>query len=316
MSPALVFAAVFGLSVFVLVYMLVSRTRMRPSDELLLSGREPSLQAQLDRHGGSPITAFALRAAHRAMSQERRTRTETLLQVAGLPFRPAEWLVLKVSVSTALGTVCLVLFPSLAFLAGWVLGWAGLSMYARARAGIRRRRFAEDLPDTLQLVAGSLRSGFSLAASLDAASQHAREPMAGEFKRALARERVGAALEDSLDDAAVRMRNQDFGWVVIAIRIQREVGGNLADILQATVETLRERLYLKRQVKALSAEGRLSAYILLALPFLVGGWATWRNPEYASLLWTTTMGLVMLAIGVVLMAVGCIWLRAVVRIEP
>jgi len=316
MSLALILGGLFGLAVFVLVFGLVSRTgRGQAPDQLFGGGHELALQAQLDRNAGSPVTAFALQTANRVMSKERKNSAETFLQVAGLPFRPAEWLVFRLSVAMTLGTLCLWLFPNLAFVAGFVLGWAALSIYARVRANVRRRRFAEDLADTLQLVAGSLRSGFSLAASLDAASQHAREPVAGEIKRALARTRVGANLEDGLDEVGKRMRSQDFGWIALAIRIQREVGGNLAEILTSTVETVRERFYIKRQVKTLSAEGRLSVYILIALPFLVGAWAAWRNPEYTSLLWTTTMGLAMLGVGAVLMTAGWFWMRAIVRIE-
>jgi tight adherence protein B len=313
MTPGLILGGLFGLPVFVLVFGLVARSG-RTQDQLF-GGTEPALQAQLDRNAGSPVTAFALQTANRVMSKDRKNSAETLLQVSGLPFRPAEWLVFRFSVAMTLGILCLWLFPNLAFAAGFALGWAALAGYARVRAELRRRHFAEDLADMLQLAAGSLRSGFSLAAALDAASQHAREPMAGEIKRALARTRVGANLEDGLDEVATRMRSQDFGWVALAIRIQREVGGNLAEILTSTVETLRERFYLKRQVRALSAEGRLSVYILIALPFLVGGWAAWRNPEYTSLLWTTTMGLVMVGVGSVLMIAGWLWMRAIVRVE-
>jgi tight adherence protein B len=316
MSPVLILGGLFGISVFVLVFILVSKLGSREQkDQLFSQGREPSLQAQLDRNAGSPVTAFALQTADRVMSRDRKSRTEVLLQVSGLPFRPAEWLIFRFSVAVALATLFLLFFPNLFAVAGFLLGWFGLSVYARLRANARRRRFAEDLADTLQLVAGSLRSGFSLAASLDAASQHAREPMAGEFKRALARTRVGANLEDGLDDVAERMKSQDFSWVTLAIRIQREVGGNLAEILDSTVETIRERFYIKRQVRALSAEGRLSVYILSALPFLVGGWSMLRNTDYARLLWTTSMGVVMLAVGAVLMVLGWFWMRAVVRVE-
>jgi tight adherence protein B len=104
-------------------------------------------------------------------------------------------------------------------------------------------------------------------------------------------------------------------WAVMAIRIQREVGGNLADTLRTTAATLREREMLKRHVRALSAEGRLSAYILIALPIGVLLFSMWSNYEYVSLLWTTTVGLVMCVMGVLAMMFGIWWIKKTVTIE-
>ena len=102
--------------------------------------------------------------------------------------------------------------------------------------------------------------------AVDTVVREGNEPMAGELRRALVEQRLGVNIEDALDGVAQRMGSEDFGWVVMAIRIQREVGGNLAEILHTVSETLREREFLRRQVKTLSAEGRLSAWILGALP--------------------------------------------------
>jgi tight adherence protein B len=307
-----VLGAVLAISVFVIVYVLVATARPRAAGAAALS---PSLQVQLDRNGRSPLTSAALQAADRLIPEARKGRSETLLQVAGLPFKPAEWLLLRVCGAVVLVVVCLLVASVPVTVAALALGAVAAFAYPRLRAHRRRARFAEDLPDALQLVSGSLRAGFSLATALEAAARHAREPLAGELSRALALTRLGSALEDGLDEVARRMRSQDFAWVALAIRVQSEVGGNLAEILDTTVETLRERFHLKGQIRALAAEGRLSAYILVALPFLIAGWVGWRNPSYAQLLWTTSMGLAMLAGAVVLMVVGCLWIRAVVRVE-
>jgi tight adherence protein B len=101
----------------------------------------------------------------------------------------------------------------------------------------------------------------------------------------------------------------------MAIRIQREVGGHLAEVLNTTVGTMRERSQLRRHVKALSAEGRLSAYILVALPVLIGGWLFIGSPGYVRPLYTTTVGIVMLALAAVLTAVGALWMRKVIKVE-
>jgi tight adherence protein B len=104
-------------------------------------------------------------------------------------------------------------------------------------------------------------------------------------------------------------------WTVIAIRIQREVGGNLAEVLGNTVETMRERAQLRRHIRALSAEGRLSAYILVSLPIMVGGWLFLTRRAYVRPLYTTPLGLSMLTFAAVLIVAGALWMRKMVRVE-
>ena len=111
------------------------------------------------------------------------------------------------------------------------------------------------------------------------------------------------------------MDSEAMRWTTMAIRIQRDVGGNLAETLRTTAHTLRERESLKRQVNALSAEGRLSAYILIGLPILLFLYMAWSNPAYTSLLWTRTPGILMLLASGVSMTIGALWMRKVVQIE-
>ena len=188
---------------------------------------------------------------------------------------------------------CLAVTAAVALLTGWLvralllgvlIGWAGTAFYLRRRQNKRTRRFADDLPDTLQLVASSLRTGFSLPQALDSAQDGAADPMASELGRALAATRIGSGLEDELERVADRMRSEDWRWAVMAVRIQRDVGGNLAEVLMTTVTTLRERAATRRQVRALSAEGRLSAWILLALPIGLFALLLVIRTEYLSLL--------------------------------
>ena len=156
----------------------------------------------------------------------------------------------------------------------------------------------------LMLVATSLASGFSLLQALDAVAKDAPEPASKEFSRALAEARIGTDVSDALDHMAVRMDSENMRWTTMAIRIQREVGGNLAETLRTTAATLRERGMLRRQVRALSAEGRLSAYILIALPVLLFVYSYFVNYDYISLLWTTVIGIVMSVAGLISMGLG------------
>ena len=131
----------------------------------------------------------------------------------------------------------------------------------------------------LQLIASALQSGFLAAAGAGRGRARGRpSPSPGEFSRALAEARLGGDLEDALEAVANRMDSDDLRWTVMAIRIQQGVGGNLAEVLLTIAGTIRERAFLRRQVRALSAEGRLSAYILVALPVLVGDLAVHQQP--------------------------------------
>jgi tight adherence protein B len=198
-----------------------------------------------------------------------------------------------------------------ALLLGAVLPWLYLSLR-------RRRRFAafkDQLADTLQLMSGSLSAGLSLPQSVDTVVREGVDPIAGEFRRALMETRLGVEMEEALMGVANRMRSVDFEWIVMAIRIQREVGGNLAELLTKVAETIREREYLHRQVKTLSAEGRLSVWILGGLPPGFVGYLMLTNRGYVMPLFSSPIGLVMVTMMVILLTTGILWMKKVVKVE-
>jgi tight adherence protein B len=139
--------------------------------------------------------------------------------------------------------------------------------------------------------------------------------MAAEFRRALVEARLGVEIEDALSSIAERMGSVDFEWIVMAIRIQREVGGNLAELLNSVAETIREREYLERQVLALSAEGRLSVWILGGLPPGFMAYLLVANPEYLQPLISTTIGYVLLGTMGVLLVSGILWMKKLVKVD-
>jgi Flp pilus assembly protein TadB/uncharacterized protein YegL len=241
----------------------------------------------------------------------------TRLDLAAVLRKPAEWALLVLCGSATL-VVALMLVgvnPLLGVPIGLVAGWLLQHVYLSFRIGRRRAAFGEQLPDVLQLIVGSLRSGFSLAQALDAVVRDGTQPAAAEFSRALAETRIGLELEDALNRVADRMECNDLRWVVMATRIQREVGGNLAEVLKNTVDTMRERAQTRRHVRALSAEGRLSGFIIVGLPIVLGAWLTFSKPQYMSPLFTTPMGLMLIAGGALLIVVGAFWIRALVKVE-
>jgi tight adherence protein B len=239
------------------------------------------------------------------------------LEGADVAFKPAEWLLLHsgIAIGAALFGFLLssggLFLTLLMLMVGALLPW----LYLGIRKSRRLKAFNGQLAETLQLIAGSLSAGLSLSQSLDTVVREGNEPIAGEFRRALIEARLGVPVEDSLENIAKRMESADFEWIVMAIRIQREVGGNLSELLLKVADTMRERDYLRRQVKTLSAEGRLSAWILGALPVGMFAYMMVANREYVSVLYTTFLGWIMLAVAGVLMAVGSFWMSRVVKVD-
>ena len=155
----------------------------------------------------------------------------------------------------------------------------------------------------------------SLPQAVNTLSDDAGQPMSGELRRALAEARLGKGMEDALEDIAQRMRSTDFSWAVMAIRIQRQVGGNLAEVIATVAATMRERELLRRQVSALSAEGRLSAWILGALPIVFTVFLVLTRPTYLAPLIQTPIGIGMIILATILMTAGAIWLAKTVKVE-
>jgi tight adherence protein B len=277
--------------------------------------RAPAERQRLSRaRVAKSAVDFAGRVVARRDPQERLARA---LDAAGLPLKPPEWALLHAGIAVATGLLLLAVtegspLPTLAgIVIGAVVPWAFLVI----RQSRRRTAFYEQLPDTLQLVAGSLSAGYSMPQAVDTVVREGNQPIAGELYRALAETRLGVPLEDALDTVADRMRSRDFHWVVMAVRIQRDVGGNLAEVLGTVAATLRERERLRRQVRVLSAEGRLSALVISLLPVVFIVVAVIARPTYLKPLYTTAFGGLMLITASVLFVAGIFWLRRVTRVE-
>lgn len=251
-----------------------------------------------------------------ASSPARRAKLLLRLSRADVSLTPGEWIAVQSLVAFISGVFGMLVLGSLPLgLLLAAIGFAASNGWLTLKGHRRLRAFDEHLPPALQLVASSLRSGFSLAQALDGVVREGVEPIAGELNRALAEARLGMPIEDALEAIGNRMDSNDFRWVVMAIRIQREVGGNLAEILLTTAGVMRERARLRRQVQALSAEGRLSAYVLLGLPLLMATYMFTLRRAYIRPLYTTGLGIGMLVLAVFLVVMGTLWMRKVVTVE-
>jgi len=239
------------------------------------------------------------------------------LEAANLPLRPGEWVILQVAIALLLGLLLLALSSGnpLALLAGVLLGAAGAWFYLSTMAQRRRNAFHAVLPDTLGLLASTLRVGYSLPQAMTSVVEEGREPIRTEFNHALVDARLGMAAEAALEGIADRVDSDDFRWVVMAIRIQREVGGNLAELLDTVAETMRDRARLRRQVNTLSAEGRISAWVIGGLPVVFVVYLLLVRPEYLSPLVTDPLGLLLLALAAALFAGGVVGLRWAIKVD-
>ncbi|MBV9832410.1 MAG: type II secretion system F family protein, partial [Marmoricola sp.] len=276
-------------------------------------------EPQTAASAGSGLAGSAKKVAEKALANNRslEAKLEAKLDTAGLSLKPSEWLLVRAGLIVAAGLVG-VLIGSSNVVLGVLVVVAGIvapPIYLKLKRAARLKAFAASLADTLQLMSGSLSAGLSLAQSIDTIVREGVEPIAGEFRRVVIESRLGVPLEDSLEGVAERMESRDWHWVVMAIRIQREVGGNLAELLLQVAGTLREREYLRRHVKALSAEGRLSCYILGGLPpgFLL--FLTVTKPDYVHPLYSTPLGYILLAAIAVLEAVGIFWMSKVAKVD-
>ncbi|MCM3688704.1 type II secretion system F family protein [Kocuria rosea] len=238
------------------------------------------------------------------------------LENAGIKSSPADFLVLvAVAAVTAAAVGALV--------GGIMLGlllFLAAPLVAKLLVGLmttrRKRIFADQLDNTLQLFSGSLRAGHSLLRAVDAVARESPAPTSEELARVVNETRLGMELDDSLDQTAKRMDSDDFSWVAQAIGIHREVGGDLAEVLDRVAGTIRERNQIKRQVKTLSAEGKMSAYILMALPVLIAGVLSIISPEYISQFVTNGLvGYALIVIAVLMFAVGGFWMSRIVKIR-
>lgn len=242
-------------------------------------------------------------------------KVERLLERADLPLRAAEALFFY-----AAGASMLAL---LAFTVGGFVGGLALALMAalvppavvKFIAGRRAKKFQAQLPDTLNLLSGSLRAGYSLLQGVEAVSNEVGEPMGKELRRVITEARLGREIEDAMDAVAERMGSPDFAWAVMAVRIQREVGGNLSELLLTVADTMIQRERLRRDVAALTAEGKISAIILGLLPIGLGAFMWLSNPEYMSPLGSTGLGKVLLGLATFSGLSGFAWMKKIINIE-
>ena len=235
------------------------------------------------------------------------------LDSAGLKKQPADYLLLAGIITVLAGVIGFLLggiFPAILLI---IAAPIGLALSLKLLISRRQAKFDDQVPDTLRMLAGGMRAGHSLLRSLDAAGQENDAPMADELSRVVNETRIGRDLGESLIDVADRTKSEDFSWIAQAIEIHREVGGDLAEVLDHVGETIRDRNQVRRQVRALSAEGRVSAMVLISLPILLFIALQFINPVYAKVFSSTVPGYLMIAASAVMLSLGAFWLSRLIK---
>jgi tight adherence protein B len=314
--------AAVGLGMLLLLYLLIPKPAAAlTAGEVASTYTERSTGRATAAPKAEPDQALlqAKGAAHKVLQRNRglEARIAARLEGAGNPLKPAEWLLVHAGIFIGAGVLGLLfgqgslVLGVLFLLGGAVIPWIYLG-FKRKR---RRKAFNSCLPDTLQLMSGSLSAGLSLAQSVDTVVREGTEPISSEFKRVLIETRLGVSLEDALEGVADRFESKDFHWVVMAINIQRQVGGNLAELLDTVAATMREREYMRRQVAALAAEGKLSAWVLGGLPPAFMVYLLLAKRDYLMPMFTEPLGWLMLGGAVCLLSLGIFWMSRLVKVE-
>jgi tight adherence protein B len=274
----------------------------------------------------SAVVAGLSRALER---QDLNTRLSTDLARADLKMRPAEFLILWAVTPIIFVAIAFVLgfiFPAfqniVALIAAFFVGLYAPRFYLKSRQRKRVRQFGEQLPDTITLLANSLRAGSSFLQGIELVTREARPPISEEFDRVVRDMQLGLALQPALNNLVRRLDSEDLELMVTAIQIQAQVGGNLATVLDSIAFTIRERIRIKGEINTLTAMQRYSGYVITLLPVGLAGILFLISPSYMTAMLNNPpamfglpLGVIFFAVGLISMAFGYVLIRRIVDIK-
>lgn len=272
-------------------------------------------EASHDNSAVGRVSETAVQFMDTALGRSGGPFNREVLYQAGVKQSPADFTVMvlvSAIVGAVLGTLVFNLFIGvlLALAAPFL---AKIVLVTRTQK--RRAKFDAQLTDTIQMLIGGLRVGHSIMRSLEAAAQESQAPTSEELSRVVNEVRIGKDARRAIEDCADRMDCEDFRWIGQAIQINREVGGDLAEVLEQVGGTIRERGEIKGHVRALSAEGKMSAVVLMILPVAVGLFMSVLNPGYMKLFAEHPIGIALIVVSALLFAVGGFWMSRTVKIK-
>lgn len=254
--------------------------------------------------------------SERLLSKGKNEKLEHILNRAGVPLKPEEYILFKWIMAVLCGGILYLLSNQLLFLIiGFIVGFSFPSWWIRKKQKDRLMKFNDGLPDMITTIIGSLRVGFSFSQALKSVSDEADSPIKEEIEYVLKEMQYGSNVEDALQKLKERMPSEDLELMIQTILIQKQVGGNLATVLETIVQTIRDRNKIGRQILTLTAQGRLSGIVVGFLPVALGLIIFLIEPEYMKAFFTHPIGIMMISVGAISGIIGFILIRKVTTIE-
>jgi len=303
----------------------------------VLGGGSQSVEARMARYAGPNAGQAAVEAADKKKkAKKKRDRKEidpfaTLsadvedkrfatkvardLARANLKLRVAEYYYIRIGMSLGLGVLLFVFRDPVSGLIGFFAGYMLPRFWIGRKIGGRLKGFNKQLPDTIVLLSNSLRAGSSFLQSIELVSREGAPPMSEEMGRVVREVNLGLGMEEALANLVRRIKSDDLDLMVTAIGIQQQVGGNLAEILDTIAFTIRERVRIKGDINTLTAQGRVSGYLVAFLPIGLGAALNAINPAFMQPLFTETIGRILMAVGAVMMTIGFLAIRKITDIK-
>lgn len=310
---------VFLMFVFFIEYTRRSRTVLRQRMRFYADGmylRDSMPEAQQDKPTGGKVMDFVKQTAKHLAKIRQSENLDLKMQQAGLPILGSEFLVIAAIGGVLAGAaVFLLTMKPLTAVIVAIAALIGEWFYVLYRIDKRRKDFVNQLGDCLTTVANALRAGFSFLQSMELISKEMEPPISEEFARTIRDMKLGARMENALESMDLRVGCPDFSLVVTAVLIQHQVGGNLAQILDSISSTINERIRMRREVMALTAQGRASGWVLALLPIALAAILSIINPSYLAPLWEDPIGRVAIGAALVLELIGFFVIKRIVDIE-
>ena len=303
----------------------------------VLGGGSESVEARMARYAGPNAGQAAVELAEKKRKvKKKRDRKEidpfaTLsadvedkrfatkvardLARANLKLRVAEYYYIRIGMSLAMGVLLFVFRDPVSGIIGFFLGYMLPRFWIGRKIGGRLGGFNKQLPDTIVLLSNSLRAGSSFLQSIELVSREGSPPMSEEMGRVVREVNLGLGMEEALSNLVRRIKSEDLDLMVTAIGIQQQVGGNLAEILDTIAFTIRERVRIKGEINTLTAQGRVSGYLVAFLPIGLGAALNAINPAFMQPLFTQTIGRILIGVGAVMMTIGFLAIRKITDIK-
>src|SRR5262245_51323626 len=239
-----------------------------------------------------------------------------LIEQSGVATTPSAIVLASIGLAVlfAAGTLIFVRQP-FAWLVGGLVGMMLPYFFLKHRRSARMKRFEEQFPEALDLLSRAIRAGHAFQTAMGMCADELPAPVGIEFRKSFDQQNFGLPLKDALNELAERVPILDVKFFVTAVLIQRETGGNLAEILDNLAHVVRERFKILRQVRVHTAHGRFTGYVLLGLPAALGVALAWINPDHMDLLFNERMGQLMIMGAIVMQTIGYFWIRQVIKIE-